>query len=108
YPPLTKPAGPLAGLTAGFVASATQHQAMHALVFLDTRVLTQALEDRMNAVRADKKVTVPVVMTRDEVATVLSLMAGTPQLVAKLLYGSGLRIMEAVRHRGKEIDCTMK
>ena len=81
---------------------------MHALVFLYTRVLNQALEDRMNAVRADKKVTVPVVMTSDEVATVLSLMAGTPQLVAKLLYGSGLRIMEAVRLRVKDIDCAMK
>ena len=92
----------------GKVAAATQNQAMHALVFLYKRVLNQALEDRMNAVRADKKVHVPVVMTRDEVATVLSLMEGTPQLVAKLLYGSGLRIMEAVRLRVKDIDCAMK
>ena len=92
----------------GNVAAATQNQAMNALVFLYKRVLNHALEDRMNAVRADKKVNVPVVMTRDEVATVLSLMAGTPQLVAKLLYGSGLRIMEAVRLRVKDIDCAMK
>jgi integrase len=42
-------------------------------------------------------------MTREEVATVLSLMRGTPQLVAKMLYGSGLRIMEAVRLRVKDI-----
>jgi site-specific recombinase XerD len=49
-----------------------------------------------------------VVMTRDEVATVLALMEGTPQLVAKLLYGSGLRIMEAVRLRVKDIDFAMK
>src|SRR5262249_16389597 len=46
-------------------AAATQHQAMHALVFLSTHVLHQALEDRMNAVRADKTITVPVVITRD-------------------------------------------
>jgi integron integrase len=92
----------------GKVAAATQNQAMHALVFLYKRVLHQALEDRINAVRAAKKVNVPVVMTRDEVATVLSLMEGTPQLVAKLLYGSGLRIMEAVRLRVKDIDFAMK
>src|SRR5262245_20964361 len=92
----------------GNVAAATQNQAMNALVFLYKRVLHHALEDRINAVRADKKVTVPVVMTRDEVATVLSLMEGTPQLVAKLLYGSGLRIMEAVRLRVKDIDFAMK
>src|SRR5262249_17084912 len=88
----------------GNVAAPDQKQAMNALVFLYKRVLHQALEDRINAVRADKKVTVPLVMTRDEVATVLSLMEGTPQLVAKLLYGSGLRIMEAVRLRVKDID----
>jgi integrase len=81
---------------------------MHALVLLSKRVLNQALEDRNNTVRADKKVTVPVVMTRDEVATVLSLMEGTPPLVAKWLYGSGLRSMEAVRLRVKDIDCAMK
>ena len=92
----------------GNVAASTQNQAMHALVFLYKRVLNHALADRINAVRADKKVNVPVVMTRDEVATVLSLMEGTPQLVATLLYGSGLRMMEAVWLRVKDIDCAMK
>lgn len=58
--------------------------------------------------RADKKCNVPGVMTREEVAAVLSLMDGTAQLVAKLLYGSGLRIMEAVRLRVKDIDFQMK
>ena len=91
----------------GNVAPATQNQAMNALVFLYKRGLNQALPDRINAVRADKKVTVPVVMTREEVATVLSLMEGIPQVVAKLLYGSGLRIMEAVRLRVKDIDYQM-
>jgi site-specific recombinase XerD len=81
----------------GNVAPATQNQAMNALVFLYKRVLNHAPEGRINAVRADKKINAPVVMTREEVAAVLSLTDGTAQLVAKLLYGSGLRIMEAVR-----------
>jgi integron integrase len=92
----------------GQVAAATQNQAMNALVFRYKRVLNHILEGRINAVRADKKINVPVVMTREEVATVLSLMDGTAQLVAKLLYGSGLRIMEAVRLRVKDIDYQMK
>jgi Phage integrase, N-terminal SAM-like domain len=69
----------------GHVAAATQNQAMNALVFLYKRVLNHAMEGRINAVRADKKGNVPVVMTREEVAAVLSLMDGTAQLVAKLL-----------------------
>jgi integron integrase len=77
-------------------------------VFLSKRVLNQVLQGSSDAVHADKKVTVPVVMTREEVAAVLSLMDGTAPLVAKLLYGSGLRIMEAVRLRVKDIDYQMK
>jgi site-specific recombinase XerD len=92
----------------GNVAAATQNQAMNALVFLYKRVLNHTLPGSINAVRADKKITVPVVMTREEVAAVLSLMDGTAQVVAKLLYGSGLRIMEAVRLRVKDIDYQMK
>ncbi len=56
-------------------------------------VLNPALPGSINAVRADKKINVPVVMTREEVAAVISLMDGTAQVVAKLLYGSGLRII---------------
>jgi site-specific recombinase XerD len=92
----------------GNVAAATQNQAMNALVFLYKRVLNHALEGRINAVRAAKKINVPVVMTRAEVAAIISLMDGTAQLVAKLLYGSGLRIMEAVRLRVQDIDFQMK
>ena len=90
------------------VAPATQNQAMNALVFLYKRVLNHPLQDSINAVRADKKINVPVVMTREEVAAVISLMDGTAQVVAKLLYGSGLRIMEAVRLRVKDVDFQMK
>ena len=90
------------------VAAATRNQAMHALMFLDTRVLNHSLPGNINAVRADKKINVPVVMTREAVAAVISLLDGTAQVVAKLLYGSGLRIMEAVRIRVKDIDVQMK
>ena len=92
----------------GHVAAATQHQAMHALVCLDQRALNHALPACINAMRASTKLDVPVVMTRDEVAPVLALMAGTAQLVAKRLYGRGLRLMEAVRRRVKDIDDQMK
>ncbi len=92
----------------GNVASATQNKAMNALVFLYKRVPGQSMEGSTNAVHADKKVNAPVVMTCDEVAAILSLLEGTPQLVAKLLYGSGLQIMEAVRLRVKEVDFQMK
>ncbi|MDQ3563816.1 MAG: tyrosine-type recombinase/integrase [Pseudomonadota bacterium] len=80
---------------------------MNALGFLYKRVLNHTLEGRINAVRA-KKINVPVVVTREEVAAVISLLDGTAQLVAKLLYGSGLRIMEAVRIRVKDIDFQME
>ncbi|MBI3329338.1 MAG: hypothetical protein HYZ81_21870 [Nitrospinae bacterium] len=79
-------------------------QALHALVFLDTRVLNYALEGRITAVCADKQITVPVVMIREAVAAVLSRMDGTAHVVAKLLYGSGVRSMEAVRLRVKDIS----
>jgi integrase len=88
----------------GGVAPPIQNQAMNARVFLYKRVLNHALQGCIDAVRADKKVTVPMVMTREEVAAVLSLMDSTAQVVAKLLYGSGLRIIEAVRLRVKDID----
>jgi integron integrase len=90
------------------VAPATQNLAMNALIFLYKRVLKLSMEGDINAVRAERKVNVPVVMTREEVAAVISLMNGTPQLVAKLLYGSGLRIMEAVRLRIQDVDFGMK
>jgi len=90
------------------VSPSTQNQAMNALVFLYKRVLELPLEERIDAVRAERRVTVPVVLTREEVARVVSLMEGTPQLIVKMLYGSGLRIMEAVRLRVKDLDFQMK
>jgi integron integrase len=92
----------------GNVAPATQNQAMNALVFLYRKVLKQKLGEEINATRATKKVNAPVVLTREETARVLSLMNGTPQLIAKLLYGSGLRISEATRLRVQDIDFKIK
>ena len=90
------------------LSPSTQNQAMNALVFLHKHVLKRPLDGNINAVRARKKVNIPVVMTREEVARVITLMEGTPQLVAKLLYGSGLRITEALRLRMQDIDYELK
>jgi len=88
------------------VSPSTQNQAMNALVFLYKKVIKQALDEEINAVRAPKKIHVPVVMSREEVAQVITLMEDTAQLVVKLLYGK--RIMEAVRLRVQDIDFPAK
>ncbi len=90
------------------IAPATQNQAMNALVFLYKRVLKIPLTEEINAVRAPKKINIPVVMTRDEVRQLITIMEGVPQLIVKILYGSGLRIMETVRLRVQDIDYSMK
>lgn len=92
----------------GNVAPATQNQAMNALVFLYKRVLHEPLNEAIDAVRAERKANVPVVLSREEVMALLPRLEGIPQLVVKLLYGSGLRIMEAVRLRVKDVDFEMK
>jgi site-specific recombinase XerC len=84
---------------AGNVAASTQNQALNALVLLYERVLEQPLEGRVNAVRASRAPRVPVVLTPEEAQRVIALLNGAPQLVVKLLYGSGLRLMEALRLR---------
>ena len=81
---------------------------MNALVFLYKRVLKKQLDGAINAIRATKKVNVPVVMTREETAKVISMMGGTTQLAVKLMYGSGLRISETIRLRMQDIDYNMK
>ena len=92
----------------GNVAPATQNQAMNALVFLYKKVLKWDLDETIDAVRASKKLNTPVVMTREETSRVLSFMIGTPQLVTKILYGSGLRISEAIRLRVQDFDYNLK
>jgi integron integrase len=91
----------------GRVAASTQNQAFSALLFLYREVVHYDL-GRVNALRADRPVRVPVVLTVEEVRQVIAGMGGTPQLVAKLLYGSGLRLMEALRLRVQDLDFGMK
>lgn len=85
------------------VAASTQNQAFNALVFLYKRVLNCPFEG-VEAARTRKEKRIPVVLTREEVKQTLAFLEGTPELLVKLLYGSGLRITEAVRLRVQDID----
>jgi len=91
----------------GHVAPATQNQAFNAILFLYNQVVHRPLEN-VQAVRADRPVRVPVVLTADEVRQVILAISGVPQIVVKLLYGSGLRLMEALRLRVQDVDFQMK
>jgi integron integrase len=91
----------------GHVAASTQNQAFNALLFHYREVLHQPFEN-VQAVRADRPVRVPVVLTVEEAKLAISAMTGTPQLVVKLLYGSGLRLLEALRLRVQDLDFGMK
>ena len=86
------------------VSSSTQNQALSALLFLYGKVIGKDLAWLEGMVRARGPRRLPVVLTRDEVALVLEQMAGVPRLVVTLLYGGGLRLLEAVRLRVKDID----
>ncbi|MBX9914600.1 MAG: integron integrase [Pseudomonadaceae bacterium] len=86
------------------VAAATQNQALAALLFLYKEVLKVELPWLEGVVRAKKPTHLPVVLTREEVARVLAELSGVAALVANLLYGSGLRLMEALRLRVKDVE----
>jgi integrase len=88
----------------GRVAASTQNQALSALLFLYKQVLKQEIGWLDGVERAKRPVRLPVVLTRDEVHKIFAHLHGTPQLMAGLLHGSGLRLMECVRLRVKEID----
>lgn len=86
------------------VSGSTQNQALAALLFLYKQVLGVSLPWLDDIVRAKKPKHLPVVLTRDEVARVLDELSGVQRLVANLLYGAGLRLLEALRLRVKDID----
>jgi len=87
----------------GNVAASTQNQALSALLFLYRQVLNQDLGP-IDALRAKKPKRLPTVLTRDEVHRVLVHLSGVNLLMARLLYGSGLRLMECLRLRVKDLD----
>jgi len=86
------------------VASSTQNQALAALIFLYRDVLDAPVGWLDQLIRAKRPHRVPTVLSRDEARRLISAMTGVPQLVAMVLYGSGLRLMEAVTLRVKDID----
>lgn len=86
------------------VSASTQNQALNALVFLYKEVLGRPLEFLRGTVRAKRPVHLPAVFSEDEVIRVLAQLRGQCWLMAALLYGSGLRLMECVRLRVKDVD----
>lgn len=86
------------------VSASTQNQALSALLFLYREVLQIDLTVQFETVGAKRSKTVPTVLTKTEVNVVLSKMTGMCGLMAKLLYGSGLRLNECVQLRVKDID----
>ena len=88
----------------GKVSASTQRQALNAIVFLYRDVLDQPIQGEIAPVRARRHSRVPVVMTQGEVQKVLAEMNGTHLLMARLLYGGGLRLMECVRLRVQDLD----
>ncbi len=88
----------------GQVAASTQSQALSALLFLYRYALQIDLDESIALVRAKKSSRLPPVLTKAEGQAVLRHLAGEYLLMAQLLYGSGLRLMECVRLRGKDVD----
>jgi integron integrase len=90
--------------TTGRVAASTQNQALSALLFLYREVLELEVPWLDGIVRAKRPQRLPIVLTRQEVLTVLRPLQGTPRLMAHLLYGSGLRLLECCRLRVQDVD----
>ena len=88
------------------VSSSTQNQALSALLFLYRHVIGKEIGDLGHVIRARKPVRLPVVLTRDEVQALLAQLAGDKWLMASLMYGAGLRLMECLRLRVQDIDFT--
>lgn len=86
------------------VSASTQNQALNALLFLYKHILSKPLGSLTEVMRARRSKRIPVVFTPEEVKRIFSHLNGVPLLVANLLYGSGLRLMEAIRLRVKDID----
>ena len=86
------------------VAASTQNQGLNALVFLYQKVLDMSLGEIGEYARAKRPQRLPVVLTREEVQRLLAAMKDTYQLMARLLYGTGMRLMECIRLRVKDVE----
>lgn len=90
------------------VSASTQNQALNAILFLYKHVLGRDIGMIQGVVRAKKPERLPVVMTRDEIQSVLARLSGRELLMASLMYGAGLRVTECLRLRVKDIDFGMR
>jgi integron integrase len=88
------------------VSASTQNQALSALLFLYRHVIGKEVGDLGHVIRARKPSHLPVVLTRDEVKALLAQLSGVKWLMASLMYGAGLRLMECLRLRLQDIDFT--
>jgi len=86
------------------VSASTQNQALAALLFLYREVLDLPMAASLDHLHAKRPQRLPIVLTRAEVDDVLAQLTGTPQLMAGLLYGSGLRLMECRQLRVMDLD----
>jgi integron integrase len=86
------------------VAASTQNQALSAVLFFFKRVLQRELGDFSDTVRAARGRRLPVVLSRDEIQRFLATGEGTSGLMLRLIYGAGLRLMECLRLRVKDVD----
>jgi integron integrase len=86
------------------VSASTQNQALNALVFLYRQVLGRDFSQLDGLVRARRPARLPKVLAREEVSAILSRMSGPARLICDVLYGSGLRLLEACQLRVKDID----
>lgn len=85
-------------------SASSQNQAFNALVFVYKHVLKVELGDLQNIPRAKRRLTVPTVFSISEVQSVLAALSGVEKLQAEILYGSGIRLMECVTLRVKDLD----
>ncbi len=90
----------------GHVSASTQNQALNALLFLYKEVLNKQIGFVDGIVRAKRPHRLPVVLTRQEIRSILRCLDGSNWLMAMLLYGAGLRLLECLRLRVKDIDFT--
>jgi len=91
-------------VTEGKVSASTQKQALNALVFLYREVLDLSLDGEIAPVRSKRQQRVPTVLTQAEVQRLFAVMTGKNALMAKLLYGGGLRLLECIRLRVQDVD----